>query len=212
MRKKGLVIMLLGLVLLIAALALAIYNVREGEQAGQSARQTVEFLGEALVKTQESQQTQETVFLPEYVLNPDMEMPVETVDGVDYIGVLRIPVLELELPVAKDWDYDRLKTSPCRFTGSPYRNDLIVCAHNFPSHFGNLRNLQEGDAVTFTDMGGNEFHYAVALTEILQPTAVEDMLAGDWDLSLFTCTVGGKTRVTVRCERTDPEIYLGPIS
>lgn len=212
MKNKGLIIMILGLVLLIAALALAIYNVYEGEQAGQSAQQTVEVLGEALIQVQEDQEKQETILLPEYVLNPDMEMPVETVNGIDYIGVLRIPVLELELPIAKDWDYDKLKTTPCRFTGSPYRNDLIICAHNFSSHFGNLRNLQKGDTLTFTDMAGNEFHYAVALTEILQPTAVEDMLAGDWDLSLFTCTVGGQTRVTVRCERTDAEVYMGALS
>ena len=28
---------------------------------------------------------------------------------------------------------------------------------------------------------------------------VEAMESGDWALTLFTCTIGGKTRVTVRC-------------
>jgi sortase A len=35
--------------------------------------------------------------------------------------------------------------------------------------------------------------------EILSPFAVEEMTSGDWDMTLFTCTVGGQSRVTVRC-------------
>lgn len=209
MKRKGLISMILGLVLLVAALALAVYNVHEGEQAGENVEEVVEELNEVLAQVQEAQETQASILLPEYVLNPDMEMPVEKVRGAEYIGVLRIPVLELELSIAKDWSYEKLNVTPCRFTGSVYKNDMILCAHNFPTHFGNLRSLQEGDVVTFTDMAGNEFHYAVALTEIIQPDAVEDMLGGEWDLTLFTCTVGGQTRVTVRCVRTDPEAHMG---
>ena len=37
--------------------------------------------------------------------------------------------------------------------------------------------------------------------ERLRPTAVKEMTSGDWDLTLFTCTVGGQSRVTVRCEK-----------
>ena len=53
----------------------------------------------------------------------------------------------------------------------------------------------------FTDVEGNVLSYTVAETELLDGSDVEAMEAGDWDLTLFTCTVGGKTRVTVRCLR-----------
>lgn len=43
----------------------------------------------------------------------------------------------------------------------------------------------------------------VAEVEILKPTDVEQMIAGDWQLTLFTCTVGGTSRVTVRCRQVD---------
>lgn len=43
--------------------------------------------------------------LPDYMLCPDMEMPVKTIEGVDYIGILTIPALELELPVISEWSY-----------------------------------------------------------------------------------------------------------
>ena len=35
--------------------------------------------------------------------------------------------------------------------------------------------------------------------ETLNPMDAEGMEAGDWDLTLFTCTYGGRKRVTVRC-------------
>ena len=48
-------------------------------------------------------------------------------------------------------------------------------------------------------MDGNLFTYEMAERETLMPTSVEEMTSGDWDLTLFTCTVGGQSRVTVRC-------------
>ena len=29
---------------------------------------------------------------------------------------------------------------------------------------------------------------------------MKELLSGDWDLTLFTCTLGGKSRVVVRCK------------
>ena len=40
-------------------------------------------------------------------------------------------------------------------------------------------------------------------TEVLAPTDIEGMESGDWDLTMFTCTIGGKSRVTVRCDRLE---------
>ena len=31
------------------------------------------------------------------------------------------------------------------------------------------------------------------------PDSIEQMKQGDWDLTLFTCTVGGRSRFAVRC-------------
>lgn len=132
----------------------------------------------------------------------DKEMPMVEIDGYLYIGILEIPSLGLELPVMESWDYPRMKIAPCRYTGSVYRHDMIIAGHNYASHFGNLQNLQSGDKVLFTDMEGNSFSYAVSQTETLDGTAVEEMESGEWDLTLFTCTISGKARVTVRCKET----------
>ena len=94
-----------------------------------------------------------------------------------------------------------MKTAPCRFTGSAYTDDLVLMAHNYERHFGRLKDLGVGDAVRFTDMDQNVFSYRVEAVELLQAEDVENMTAGEWPLTLFTCTVGGAYRVTVRCER-----------
>jgi sortase A len=61
--------------------------------------------------------------------------------------------------------------------------------------------MNVGDTVYFTDMDDKVYTYEVAETETLAPTAIEEMTTSGYDLTLFTCTYGGKSRVTVRCKR-----------
>lgn len=211
--KKGTLLITLGLLLIAAALGLTCWNLYEAYTAAQSAQQVVSQLEEFLPAetpglSEDSPAITEApdileLEVPDYILDPNREMPVETINGKDYIGVLEIPAYHLELPVISEWSYPNLKIAPCRYEGSVYTGDLIIAAHNYNKHFGNLKNLAEGDAVIFTDMDGNVFSYEVAVRETLMPTAVEEMTSGEWDLTLFTCTVGGSYRVTVRCERAE---------
>lgn len=211
--NRGSFLVLTGLLFVAAALLLSGYNLydeyRASQTVGSVSDQLEDFLYSEVVIIEEdeklplSQKAETEVEIPDYILNPDMEMPIKTIDGQDYIGVLEIPSCDLKLSVMSEWSYKKLKLSPCRYEGSAYKDSLIIAAHNYRSHFGSLEKLVEGDAVIFTDMDGNVFSYKVADKEILMPTAVEEMTEGDWDLTLFTCTVGGSYRVTVRCEKTE---------
>ena len=192
-----------GLLLIAAALFLSAYNEMASHEARNSAQQVIEQLCETLPT--ESTAGTEAPAVPEYLLDADREGAEANarfdVNGRDYIGVLSIPSLELELPVISQWDYPALKVAPCRYSGSLYQDNLIICAHNYASHFGKLKTLQPGDTVQFTDMDENVVTFRMVERETLGPTDVEGMEAGDWDLTLFTCTVGGQTRVTIRFER-----------
>ena len=211
-KQEGLLLITIGLLLIAAALFLVSYNLYDELRAEQSARQAVTQLDAYLpaeaapeapsdsTGDQEPLVSDERTAIPDYVLSPNMEMPVETINGIDFIGVLRIPALELELPIISEWNYPNLKTAPCRYSGSAYLNNLIICGHNYTSHFGTLKNLWEGDIATFTDMDGNVFTYKMVERETLNPTDIEEMESGNWDLTLFTCTVGGQSRVTIRFE------------
>ncbi len=211
-KQEGLVLITIGLLLIAAALLLVSYNLydelRAEKAAGQAVNKLEEYLySEAALEAptdpagdQEPLVSDERTVIPDYVLSPNMDMPVETINGTDYIGVLKIPALELELPVISEWNYPNLRTAPCRYSGSAYLNNLIICGHNYTSHFGNLNDLREGDTATFTDMDGNVFTYRMAERETLNPADIEKMESGGWDLTLFTCTVGGQSRVTIRFE------------
>ena len=201
MKRKGSVLIFTGLLLIAAALFITAFNLREEAAARTASVRAADRL-EALIPAHTPRPAAVPgAMLPENVPETDMEMPVKTVDGVDYIGVIAVPSLSLELPVASEWSYERLKTSPCRYSGSVYSGDMVLCAHNYSSHFGQIKTLKPGDAVVFTDVDGNVYNYEVAELETLQPAAVDEMKSGEWDLTLFTCTIGGQTRVTVRCDR-----------
>jgi sortase A len=191
--------MTFGALLILAAAGLTGYNLMESGRAGASSAQAVQAL--ETHRTPEETQPEETAagFVPDHVRFPNMEMPVVCVDGQNYLGTLQIPLLDLELPVIADWSYEALKIAPCRYEGSAYSGGLILMAHNYESHFGRLKELRPGDAVSFADVEGNVFAYRVADLEEIPGTAVEDMSAGEWDLTLFTCTYGGQNRVTIRC-------------
>lgn len=210
--KRGLLLISLGLLLIAAALFLTGANLSEDHAAMRSSRQALGQLVEdisAKAPSQGSDAYNESLpytalpELPDYMRNPEMEMPTETIDGEEYIGFLQIPSLELTLPVISRWSYPRLMLAPCRYSGSVYSKDLVIAAHNYQSHFGDLKNLQVGDQVAFVDVEGNAFSYRVELCEILNPNEVENMTSSDWDLTLFTCTFGGQSRVTVRCMLED---------
>lgn len=198
-RGRGTVWINAGLLLIAAALFLSAYNEWESHEARDSARQVIAQLCDALPT-----EAGEPTTLPDV----RREMPVKTINGRDYIGVLSIPSLELELPVISQWDYPALKVAPCRYSGSLYQDNLIICAHNYASHFGKLKELQPGDIVLFTDMDEHVVTFQMVERETLNPMDAEGMEAGDWDLTLFTCTIDGQTRVTIRLERV--EVFRNP--
>lgn len=191
--------MVLGGLLIIAAAGLLLYNNWDDDRAGSDAQVVLEALQEEI----DDNNDDPDVDIPIYNQPEDGVMDTVEIDGYEYIGTLTIPSLELELPIMSEWSYPGLKIAPGRYTGSVWTDDLVICGHNYTQHFGNLKYLETGDALYFTDVNGNVFHYEVGEVIIFQPTDVEEMIDSEWDLTLFTCTIGGRTRVTVRCMRTD---------
>ena len=222
--RRGNALIVPGVLLILAAMALTAYNLWDEAQAAQAADQALTLIMQELPTVSAPTTDEPTpdtptfdapgsdvplpsmdeVEIPNYILNPEMDMPQQTVDGLSYIGILEIPALNLSLPIISQWSSSASKTAPCRYVGSAYTNDLVIAGHNYRSHFANLKNVPEGSPVYFTDMDGNRFEYRVAVIETLHGTDVEAMTGGGWDLSLFTCTMNGQYRATVRCNLTSP--------
>lgn len=208
MRKwLGSISIVLGALCLLSAIGFMLYNRWEASNAAQTSQALLEEVQQVVQKdkipTQENHDQESTV--PTEAPTVPTEMPTEMatvkVDGYDCIGILSIPVLELELPVLADWSYEKLTKAPCHYYGAYYETDFVIAAHNYAAHFGRLSELKPGDLVVFTDVAANAYHYEVVLLETLSKEATQEMIASGFDLSLYTCTPGGGSRVTVRCSK-----------
>lgn len=199
----------IGTTLLIAALFLILHNVKEDKQGGERARSVISELKEEIPEyvPVTTMSTTEDDFYEELSENNVIpEMPLLEIDGNMYVGYIEIPDIEIELPVMSEWSYEGLKISPCRYKGNVYADNMVIAAHNYKSHFGSIKELQIGAEIKFTDVSGKITVYSVTDIEQLSGTAIEQMefgAADEWDITLFTCTIGGQSRVTVRAVRTE---------
>jgi sortase A len=187
---KGTVLMALGALLVLSAGLLFLYNVADAGRAAEAALRVADTLTARTEARAEEGAAYET--------DPSGTI---SVGGEAYLGVLRIPALGLSLPVMQDWSYEKLKISPCRYSGDTASDTMVIAAHNYKRHFGTIHTLSQGDELSFTDVNGQVIRYGVAETKTLEATDVPGMTASGYDLTLFTCTYGGAARIAVRCDR-----------
>lgn len=203
--------MALGALLLLGSLGLMISNRKEAEQAYRASADLMPQLEQAIAENESlrrnnAEEGTEPIIpgTPLELMDPeDLIMTEVEIEGHSYIGVLSVPALELELPVMADWSYRKLKIAPCRLCGTVKEKNLVLMAHNYARHFGSIDQLQPGDEVVFVDMDNETTVYEVVATDVVAPTAVSEVTSGDFDLTLFTCTYGGRTRVVVYCDAVE---------
>ncbi|XME01266.1 sortase [Lachnospiraceae bacterium C1.1] len=186
-KHLGKVFIVLGIFCVLAAAALIWHNIKENREAGEASAAALDGV---------------LAQIPSEVLKDRGDMPMVDVDGRTFVGILEIPSLGLTLPVQSEWSKENARVSICRYKGAVSTNDLILAGHNYQEHLGTLKNINTGAEMIFTDMNGRSYYYEVTYMETLGSGDVDAMDEGDWDLTVFTCTIGGASRVTVRSEYT----------
>lgn len=197
MRKKlGTVCMVVGILLMLSALALFIYNHAQANRAKQYSADAVSLIKEEIADSENQSIDSKSDS------SAKKQMREIEIDGYNYVGYLSIPSINLELPVMSQWDYQRLQIAPCRYSGTVTEKNMVVIAHNYYSHFGTLDQLEPDDEVRFTDVNDDITAYKVTYIDVVPPTSEKEVVAGDSDLALVTCTYGGKTRLVVYCDES----------
>lgn len=213
MRKRGITLMAIGAILILTALGFILSYLYEENTANREAELICSRLIVQIEKEKESDSSgtpeqyaadETAAGIPDESQNirsrlTDANLDTIDIDGVGYIGYLSIPDLDLDLPVIAKWSYDSLKISPARYSDDGSSYGLVIAAHNYARHFGKISSLSEGAVVYFTDVHGVVYSFEVAKQEVLNPDDITEMTAEPYDLTLFTCTPGGSSRVTVRC-------------
>ena len=182
---------LIGTICILGAASIFANNVYEDYKVGKG----TEIIVNKIISKNEDKKLRE-----KSIKNKKREMPVKEIDGKEYIGYLEIDSLKLKLPVMYSWSYENISTAPARFKGSVYENNMIVLAHNYKSHFGNLHRLKTGNIIRFYDMDNNRFIFRVKNKEEIKGDDVQKLQAGKWDLTLFTCSLDDRFRTVIRCE------------
>lgn len=206
MKKAGSFFITLGLLLMAAAFGLVLHNRMEANEAGRKAEIVLAELSDVMRERQESIIPAEDLSALAEADKAVPVMPTETIDGNRYIGVLEIPALGISLPVGENWSDELLQLSPCRYSGSYYTDDLVICGHNYESHFSPIKYIEPEELVYFVTVEGTRYAYSVVQRETVWPLEIDKMLGKEdvpWDLTLFTCNNGGESRCTVRCMRVD---------
>ena len=199
MKKLYILFLTAGLLMLLSGGLLVYKNHREASSAGDTSQDVLESM-QAMMETTaqptapagETDPTEETEATEPTESQP---MKEQKINGQNYIGYLSIPDLGLELPVMSTWSYSGLRVAPCRQQGTVAGHDLVIAAHNYPQHFGKLKDLTPGTYVRFTDMDGNMTEYAAQVVETVGASDEASVLGAKWDLVLYTCTLGGQMRV-----------------
>ena len=187
---KGKIIVLIGLVLMLGGMLWSAAMLKEETVAADEVRRVTPQIRKVMINDQNTETIQN---------DPQQDMTQVLIEGIGYIGILEIPALSLELPVIASWSPENGKVAPCRYSGRVDQDNMILCAHNYDSHFGRLNSLGEGDEILFTDSNGKIYYYYIKEILILDGAAVVEIQEGEWDLTLFTCTSGGRNRQVVRC-------------
>lgn len=203
----GRLMIVLGVLLIASALLLQAMNQKESDDAGRASQELLMQLRNQILENAETAPTEPLHVNPydQEAVELSQEMPVKVINGWPYIGYLHIPAIDLDLPVMGDWSYEKLGVAPCRHMGSTRSDDIVIAAHNFPTHFGHIKELQQGDEVEFVDMDGILSRYQVCTVNQIEPEDIEEVKAEELDLVLYTCTYGGAHRIMVGCQRIGEE-------
>lgn len=192
---RAIVMIVLGLSLILTSACFFFRYEQEAEIAGENAQLLLAAITQEIEQTreQEAYDTAQREQTPGQMLQTSLQ-------GYDLVGIIRVPGVGVELPVLNSWNYDLLKLSPCRYSGSIEGQDLILMGHNYKKHFAPLRQVSPGDRVEFLDVSGTSHTYVVAETEVLKPTQLDELSSSEHGLTVFTCTPGGQSRFVVRCD------------
>ena len=184
-----------GFILISLALVLTFYNLGEDFLAGRSSNNVLKELEDNKLVAED--------FIPgtpDYMATPKMEMPTVKLDNTKYIGVITIDKIGIKLPVQGEWNFKKLRKSPAKYSGSAYLSNFIIAAH-YRSQFGRIWELKNGDKVKFEDMEGHIFEYEVIGKETISEKDGLKLEEGEWDLTLFTCSLNTQYRTVVRLRK-----------
>ena len=125
-------------------------------------------------------------------------MPLLSIEGTDFVGILEMPRFGSALPVGANWG--KVSHYPCRFDGSAYDRTLQLGATTQKGQYDFYREISVGDSISFTDMEGNRYQYAVADIRYESHADQAALTKKDADLTLFIKNIYASEYIILFCD------------
>jgi len=129
----------------------------------------------------------------------------EEIKGHKVVGIIKIPEVDLEYPILEITTEETLNLSITKFWGNEINEigNVTLAGHNNLSGvmFGKIKKLKNGDIIELTDVQNTTLKYEVFKTYIIDPNDISCILPeeeGTREVTLITCTTGGKDRFIVK--------------
>lgn len=187
-RAVGRLFTLMGICLIAAAAILLIswqYGIRSSEQRASELVQTIRTI------VPEPQNA-----APEQRL--DNTMPVLSIDGMNFVGILEMPKYGSCFPVCADWD--KFSRYPSRLSGSIYDRSLQIGAATHGGQYDFYREISVGDSVFFTDMEGNRFSLEITAIRHEKHADQTSLQREDAALVLFLKNIYSFEYIVIFCD------------
>ena len=127
----------------------------------------------------------------------DNSMPVLSVDGTDFVGLLEIPRYDSSFAVCNEGD--NTHCYPRRIRGSIYNGTLTVGASTQKGQFDFYRELSVGDSVYYTDMEGYRYEFSITSMDYEKRVDQESLSAKEASLILVIQNIYSFESLVVYC-------------
>ena len=132
----------------------------------------------------------------------------EEINGYKVIGIIKIPKIDLEYPILETTTVETLNLSITKFWGKEINEigNVTLAGHNNLSgvKFGKIKKLKAGDIIELTDIQNVTLKYEIFKTYVIDPNDISCILPeqeGTREITLITCTTGGKNRYIVKARQ-----------
>lgn len=216
--KVVFVVSILITLLLLAYYFFTEYDKVKGEQISKEILKSLSFKNEAPESANDTlvvalNDKVEEIAKEEKVKEKKLNNVYTTENGTEYVvdSILNIPSLGINYPVLSETSDELLKISLNKFWGCEPNavGNYCIVGHNYDGKdifFGKLNKIKNGDIVELEDCYGEKIQYKVYNTFIVKPTDVactSQLTNGKREITLITCSDGGRTRFIVKCREIE---------
>lgn len=124
-----------------------------------------------------------TISVPQKISN--LQMPVMEIDRQNFVGLIEASGYSKELPIYSSWSENKISSYPCRFSGSVYSNDLIICGSSNAGQFDFMKTISLNYFIYITDFYGYKYKYSVSDIQTTKDVSAQNLNSFNADLLLF---------------------------